>query len=475
MTTNRQLTDAALEVALARYAARVSAVGLQASIMADVAATEQVRRPLLALPDSLARPAAPGRLAAIPTVAWVLLLVGLLLGLVVGGLAGGPWRDSDRAAVIAPSPWPMATIDPAVATILATTKAKPLPVQATCPPGSAPDSPGPADQERPPDGGMAFDRHAGRIVTWAADGTWTFDVCTNTWHRMRAAQGPGSTPDEVEWLVYDADSDLTVASTPSGQFWSYDLAADRWTKAGWFPEIRRGWGWGSWRTGAVYHDPSGLIVIYDGATLWAYDVEAGSLAEIPQLPDPSRPPGEGIPADPLAPVDEASHYDPSGGDFIGYDPRADRIVALVRPARPGGPRTPRPPDETWTLDPGSGTWRFEPEYRHPGVGFVGMGGGPATYDEVSGLMMFPAGLVLDTGQRRWRRLELGEFGKPAEGFTQCAAGPVYDPVNEQLVCLGGARYAGEGPEDLSGVSASSPAKGRWHWLVEPLPTSSPTP
>lgn len=464
------LTDADLEAMLRRRAGSGAPVGLADEIMmAQAGLPSDERRPWwspLAPPDR----SAPALRLAWAAAMLALLLVALLAAVFVAG-----WRPNE-AVVMVPQPSPTVTVDPAEATILATTKAQPLPAQATCPPGSDPDTPGPADQHRPIDGGMAFDRHAGRIVTWAADGTWTFDVCANTWQRMHAAQGTGSNPDEVEWLVYDADSDRTVASTTSGQFWSYDLAADRWTKAGSFPaETRRGWGWGSWSTGAIYHDPSGLIVIYDGATLWAYDVEAGSLTAIPQRPDPSRSPGDGIPADTLAPVDEASHYDPSGGDVIGYDPRADRIVALVRPARPGGPGTPRPQDETWTLDPGSGTWRFAPDYRHPGVGVVAAGGGPATYDEVSGLMLFPAGLVFDAGQQRWRRLELHETSRLQEGFTRCAAGAVYDPLNKRLVCLGGVRYDGEGPEDLSGVSASSPATGQWRWLVEPLPTSSPTP
>lgn len=176
MTTNRQLTDAALEAALARHVQRVSADGLQAGIMAEVATTEQARRPLLALPGWLARPEAAGRLAAIPTVAWLLLLTGLLLGLVVGGLAGGLWRGPDRTVVVPPSPRPVTvmTVVEEATDILATTKARSLPSQATCPPGSDPDVLGEADQARPAGyalvtvaGAVAFDRHAGRIVLLA--------------------------------------------------------------------------------------------------------------------------------------------------------------------------------------------------------------------------------------------------------------------------------------------------------------------
>jgi hypothetical protein len=323
---------------------------------------------------------------------------------------------------------------------------------------------------------MAFDRHAGRIVLAADDGTWTFDVCTNVWQRS-PAQGPRSTPDDQpDWLVYDADSDRTVAFTSSGQFWSYDLAADRWAKAGSFPEIRRGWGWGSWRTGAVYHDPSGLIVIYDGATMWDYDVEAATLTEIPQRPDPSRPAGAGIPADTRAAVDASAHYDGSGGVFIGYDPRVDLVVALVRPVRKG-PGTPRPADETWTFDPGSGTWRLEASASTPPPGSLEMAGGPAAYDEVSGLTLFPVAVDLpafDGGHRAWRGdLFVGVSLELAVHW--CASSPVYDPLNGRIVCLGGAVYRGEGPEDTSGVSALTTANGQWRWLLEPLPAASPAP
>jgi hypothetical protein len=105
MTTNKQhLTDADLEAALARHVARISAEGLKGGIMADVAATGQVRGPVFALAGWLTRPVAPGRLAAIPTVAWVLLLTGLLLGLAVGGLTAGVFRRD--LAVVTPMSTP---------------------------------------------------------------------------------------------------------------------------------------------------------------------------------------------------------------------------------------------------------------------------------------------------------------------------------------------------------------------------------
>jgi hypothetical protein len=74
--------------------------------------------------------------------------------------------------------------------ILTTTRAQTPPPAATCPAGTDPNAPGPADQQRPqpaPYSNQAavFDRHTGRIVyVDEAAETWTFDVCTNTWQQM---------------------------------------------------------------------------------------------------------------------------------------------------------------------------------------------------------------------------------------------------------------------------------------------------
>ena len=111
---------------------------------------------------------AAGRVVGVPasrgpsvrlTAPWAAALAALLLvGLMAAALFVGGWRP-DRAVVIAPSPTPAATAataDDEGTDVLATTKARPLPAQATCPPGSDPDALGPADQERPsgPDHGL---------------------------------------------------------------------------------------------------------------------------------------------------------------------------------------------------------------------------------------------------------------------------------------------------------------------------------
>ncbi len=79
---------------------------------------------------------------------------------------------------------------------------------------------------------MAFDRRAGRLVALAGDDdpveTWTFDVCTKP--------GPGCIPtgsrrQGTDQLVYDVDSDLTIASDGT-RTWVYDLKANTWTGEG---------------------------------------------------------------------------------------------------------------------------------------------------------------------------------------------------------------------------------------------------
>lgn len=476
MTTNTRLPDAALEALLARYAGRVSADGLQAGIMADVATTEQARRPILALPRWHARPAASGRLAAVPTVAWVLLLTGLLLGLVAGGLAGGLWRGPDREA-----------------TILATTKAHPLPAQATCPPGSDPDAPGPADQDRPGGGAMAFDRHAGRTILLApADGadaaadpekrgasqTWTYDVCSNTWQRMHPVDEPDGgwgSPGPVR-LVYDADSDRTLAFTDP-DIWSYELVADRWTRVGSLPVAADGATNILYGT-TFYHDPSGLVVHYDGLSMWAYDVDTGTFSEIRQRPDPAQPAGAGLPQGKIA---------------FGYDPRHDLVVAVVAPfvevSRKGVEArfvAPSTPAETWTFDPGTGAWGREDSPAASdlivcGVWWTGSTDcfqtyGRSVFDDASSLTLFitrdygqPAAPdrvdAYDAVRRAWRTLSPATGTGGAGPYWCASTPPVYDPLNGRIIC-----------EKDGQVSAFSAATGEWRWLFEsPLSAAPPVP
>lgn len=89
---------------------------------------------------------------------------------------------------------------------------------ASCPQGSEPDSAGSAAQARPSLGEGEFsasmDAESGVVVVVDGDdGTWTFDVCTNTWARQATT---GSPPSGRPGLVYDAASDLTYAFGDGG-------------------------------------------------------------------------------------------------------------------------------------------------------------------------------------------------------------------------------------------------------------------
>ena len=150
---------------------------------------------------------------------------------------------------------------------------------------------------------MAFDRQSGKIVAVVAFGdrsqTWTFDVCSNTWAQL------GAGPDVwMPTLVYDADTDRTVAldltgrpSATSGRVavWSYDLEADQWLAGAASPVLTQtrasaaGPDAPKYGFAAAYHDPSGLVVVYDGTRAWAYDVEVDAWSAVRWEEDWVRP------------------------------------------------------------------------------------------------------------------------------------------------------------------------------------------
>jgi hypothetical protein len=164
--TERDAFELRFAAAVRGYVARVSSDLDPVDLAHRIAAAEPRRR---GLAGSLAR-----RGVAIPRAAWVVLLAaGLLAALVGGTLLVGSQLQRRLPALLPP-----------VGTTFA------------CPPGSTPDKPGPVDQARPSEVShlsMAFDRRAGRLVAVVdvddAVETWTFDVCTNTWTRMRGGLG----------------------------------------------------------------------------------------------------------------------------------------------------------------------------------------------------------------------------------------------------------------------------------------------
>ena len=316
------------------------------------------------------------RAAGVPRLAWVLLLAGLLTAMVAGTLAvGAQLRRRDPAVV-----------PPVVAAFV-------------CPPGSNPDAPGPVGQERPVIGDgiadMAFDRGAGRVVLLAQLGTraetWTFDVCTNAWTRMHPEQEPGSPLSSSTHLIYDADSDATIAIDGQST-WVYDLAKDTWTRMGVVPVVRQ-WNVLTW----TYDPVSGLVIAADAGELWSYDVEADAWASISTVPWRA------------------------GLGAIAYDASVDRIVAYAR-------------GDMWLFDIRAGTWSRSRADTPMVVCAMGWPNPTVVYDEAARRTvvscnvgtMYDIHVAYDATADRWESL-----AKDGGSFPYS----VFDPVNKRLVGL----------------------------------------
>jgi hypothetical protein len=178
---------------------------------------------------------------------------------------------------------------------------------------------------------------------------------------------------------------------------------------------------------------------------------------------------------------------------LGYDPRDDLVVAVVVPfvGDDGIEWTPSrtDPGETWTFDPGTGTWRREASTAAADLIVCGLSSFPkgstdcwrtngrAVFDEASGMVVFmkrdwgrpvAPGRVdaYDPGQGTWSTLfyDPNLPGNVREATWCASMPPVYDPLHARIVCLGKSRDS-----DVAGVSAFSTASGEWRWLLETVP------
>jgi hypothetical protein len=215
--------------------------------------------------------------------------------------------------------------------------------------------------------------------------TWTFDVCTNTFARMHPDREPGPYPDRV---VYDVDSDRTIAIGPMGVTWAYDLGADTWTEKGVRSFLPNS-------TAAVYDPASGLVIVTDEAEMWSYDVEADSWTRIPEGP-------------------------PQPGALLAYDASVDRLVAYGF----------RPSPETWLFDFRTRGWTKSGAEAPVVVAW--MTGPSIAYDDarertvVSGNARIAA---FDATADRWEIL-----AEASGDLTPVVSAPmVYDSVNGRLV------------------------------------------
>ncbi len=314
-----------------------------------------------------------------------------------------------------------------------------------CPPGSTPDRSGPVDQARPQGEAylsMAFDRGSGRMVLLTGEGkVWAFDVCTNTWEPVPGSMGPSG----PGVLVYDSDSDLTIA-IDAGSAWAYDLDERTWTRKGQVPVE-------AMRPEAVHDPVTGLVVVRDPVTslMWTYDVDSDTWAEVDQ--------GENVPPTlgPIAP--EETHW---AHALLSYDASTDRLVLYLGdnchgipqgdPACPLGQRT-------WEFDPRAHRWT-EQDADTPDVGFAWVASGDElAYDEaneVSVLFSFGTAAAYDASAKEWQVLFRGVRRDPMSRMQFAMA---YDPANERLVVFGGS--------DTDDVWAFDVATGEWIQLLAP--------
>jgi hypothetical protein len=324
----------------------------------------------------------------------------------------------------------------------------------SCPPGSTPDQPGPADGSRPTDiyawAATTFDPVSGRMLLLSAEGAfWTFDVCANTWQE---APGPEGIRGGLTELVYDVDSDRTIAIERASrvlQVWTCERDGRTWTEKG------------QWAVGAIpepmfseplqatYDPVTGLVLVRDQFTsaMWTYDVDADTWSEVDQ--------GTILP-----PVVEGTNDPPV--ELLTYDAAVDRLILYVTK-----------PLSTWEFDIRTGSWLEQetdtPE--NPGFGWVATGE-ELTYDEASEVsVLFGAGTLAtyDASAHRWTVLQ-GPDGVDTPGETKRNYfAMTSDPVNGRIVVAGGDVWIEEeerwAPTD--DVIAFDVATREWVTLLEP--------
>ncbi|HEY6058501.1 MAG TPA: hypothetical protein VIV06_10740 [Candidatus Limnocylindrales bacterium] len=443
---------------------------------------------------------APGELAPVPfpargpsgsvALGVALIVLVTLVGIALVGRTGGGqpgWEAALGAPTATATPPAVATASPS-ASRNGTEGATPSPTPSlppvgtppprvsvptgpapTCPPGSTPDEPGPADQARPSDPSptMAFDRRAGRLVALAGtvEGpveTWTFDVCSNTWTRMLPNREPP--PGDFGQLVYDVDSDVTIASD-GVRMWAYDLEANSWTEKGRFAPLVD-----PRRAGLRFYDPvSGLVVVLGddgdpdtlGLALWSYEVETDTWTPIREV----------------TPLVVGPHH-----AFIAYDASVDRLVAYVETWKSEGWDR-RVEARTWLFDLRTGTWSGTGAVTPPdfGAGMWGMGPGISYDDAAERTVILGQGrsVAYDATADRWETLYDGSASNDEPGACgtrpECRQLPqmVFDPVNEQLVVYGGMVNTGCGWEAPDDIRAFEVTTRSWTLVLPSTPAPPP--
>lgn len=293
---------------------------------------------------------------------------------------------------------------------------------------------------------VAIDNHGG---------TWTLDVCDNTWEEVttKGARVSGRPP-----LVYDYVSDLTYAmSVPAVH--TFDTETSTWTSVPdspnppeFDPTIRSLF---------VLDQANRVIYGFQGPgpkEFYAYDIAANTWTELAQSPS------------------QLSTGQVS--TLVAFDPTIDRIVLYFEPFASGPTQR-----ETWTFDPNSETWeQVATETPAFNFGWWAMGTEMA-YDEASrNSVVFADASVaaFDAITNEWT------VAKPTtnwptgstEGALREQFGPLYfsplarlhhalvdDPVNDRVIVLGGSVRTYTEWEEGTDAWAYDPSANAWIELV----------
>jgi len=334
----------------------------------------------------------------------------------------------------------------------------------TCPPGSTPNQPGPANQPGPPDNGpmayedgfessfATFDAGSGQVLMLMGDALWTFDVCTNIW---ATAPGPPWTtaprPGNIGYMmdfVYDVDSDRAIVFAGYDdvvRVGSYEPATQTWTVKSEFVVPDSPFLW----LKAAYDPVTGLVVLYEPfmSAMWIYDVDTDTWTEVDQ--GSPRPGSRAIEV--FSPGDERNGFQ-LNEVFLTYDASVDRLVAYM--------------GSTWEFDIRAGRWE---EHATDTNLLQGFGWWPTAeefvYDEANQVSVFFGDQVTtyDASERRWTP-QGGIYSRDTRGVPPM----IYDPVNERIVMTVGATnelHYRRWPR--SGVIAYDVATGEWITLLDP--------
>lgn len=310
----------------------------------------------------------------------------------------------------------------------------------TCPAGTDPDRPGPADEDRPPRGSLnpvAIDAQSGRLIATSSDeagqsGLWTLDLCTNRWSRSPTTWFAGTpylrnTPQigRIENMVHDAVRDLTVLL--GSRVFHYDAESEQLIIRGAPPA----------HMVAVYRSATGQIIAYENSVnlgddggLWAYEPVADAWRPIEQRGE--RPP-----------------FVDTGADLLAYDSAVDRLILYVR----------SPAAEVYEFDFGTSTWSRGPEPPKLSLVWGDLGRFEIAYDEahdrtvVIGMERL---IAYDAAAHAWETV----YEDPDEGnggFASAGVSLAFDPVSERIIVVDG--FEG-------GVRAFDLGTREWHVLVE---------